>query len=336
MAKGKPSRRQAGQLIPRPEPLPSLPHTYLDGAIDAPASDIAEAITRCLNVVRTLEAVSAGKVHGITLQQAEWLMDVSARRFNDVGRLYDSVQSNAIADWCDRRHTDLIQIGPITAGSYFELAAVVCLGYAEAIGGVTDWPEHWPAIRERLDIRSACESVALLTMNCGLVVKRNGTPRSAETLDLIGARIRALPRLDLETIARGLRKEMVMLAAAARRPASLPTNQSHEQPPHDKVLRGWRQILRALGAQASEKQNIRYQAKAVAGCPIVFGSKGKRPEVSLSDLLQWWDVVFRNIQGAADSDRNKALTVSETYDHRGATVVPGIAGHIRRRSNKVD
>jgi hypothetical protein len=103
-----------------------------------------------------------------------------------------------------------------------------------------------------------------------------------------------------------------------------------------KLLLSWNQILSALELKRSDVSNRQLASlnKRYSG-PIILPGKGGQPKVDKARLLQWWSGLENMMQEKERIKADTRATVQEQYPHgRSETVVPDIAGHVKKRSKR--
>jgi hypothetical protein len=127
----------------------------------------------------------------------------------------------------------------------------------------------------------------------------------------------------------------VCVSALAWLKAKLP--ETPQQPAGDltpaKLLMNWREILDALEKENSEERQrqVRELNNLFDG-PIIFPGQGGQPKADKEKLLRWWNTLEDQFRQTQQVRADKQATVKEQFRHgRDATVVPKIAGHVKRR-----
>jgi hypothetical protein len=102
-------------------------------------------------------------------------------------------------------------------------------------------------------------------------------------------------------------------------------------------LMNWPQILDALGLKDNQenRERLRRLSEFYDG-PIVSGGQGSSPTlINRAVLIAWWNGLEEQHQERAQREKDASATVDEQYQHgRGATVVPGISGEMKKRRRK--
>jgi hypothetical protein len=93
------------------------------------------------------------------------------------------------------------------------------------------------------------------------------------------------------------------------------------------------EILDALELtnNAGNQRKVRKLNKAYPG-PIVFPSKGGQPNVEKMNLLNWWQGLAEKLEESQQKQADRKATLQEQHNYgRSGKVLPGIAGHIKKR-----
>jgi hypothetical protein len=99
------------------------------------------------------------------------------------------------------------------------------------------------------------------------------------------------------------------------------------------LLTSWHEIIETLKLthHESSHQKIRAMNTTYNG-PILFGAKGKQPEVDGMMLLAWWEQVQKVFQERSQRQIDQDATVSSSHAFgRDGTAVPEIGGAIKKR-----
>lgn len=101
------------------------------------------------------------------------------------------------------------------------------------------------------------------------------------------------------------------------------------------MVRGWKGILTAVGETYSkEAAKALKRMNEKENGPIRKVGRGKPPRVDKARLLAWWDGLTERVDVQDQERKNARATLSESYEHgtESVTVLPGIAGHAKRRA----
>jgi hypothetical protein len=107
------------------------------------------------------------------------------------------------------------------------------------------------------------------------------------------------------------------------------------QEPKDYLL-SWREILFALKLKNTrDRQRLVRRLNHFHCGPILFTGAGSQPRAVKDNLLTWWNAL-EHVWKASEQTRTDAQeSTREQYDcGRDGTVVPDIAGHVKRRRKR--
>lgn len=98
-------------------------------------------------------------------------------------------------------------------------------------------------------------------------------------------------------------------------------------------LWNWREILSALGLRNDDENRRRVRdANIKFDGPITLPKKGSQPKVCKERLLTWWDALEGRFCQQEQDQLDEEATLDASYQYgKGATVLPDIAGHIKKR-----
>jgi hypothetical protein len=98
-------------------------------------------------------------------------------------------------------------------------------------------------------------------------------------------------------------------------------------------LWNWREILAALAFSNDPESRRRVRdANTKFGGPIILPGKGGQPKVCKQTLLAWWDELEEKFQQKEQRHIDQEATLAASYQYgKNATVLPNIAGHVRKR-----
>ncbi len=98
-------------------------------------------------------------------------------------------------------------------------------------------------------------------------------------------------------------------------------------------LWNWSEILAALGLRnrAQNRRRVRDANMRFHG-PIIPPKKGGQPKVCKERLLAWWNALEEQFHEREQTQLNKEATLAPRFQYgKNATVLPGIAGHVKKR-----
>ena len=99
------------------------------------------------------------------------------------------------------------------------------------------------------------------------------------------------------------------------------------------LLRGWRDILIALGMKHNDedKQKVSALNKSYEG-PIHIPGRGCQPLADKGKLIEWWNGLAAKVQAEQDRQRDAKATISARYNYGGGSeVAPDISGGVKKR-----
>lgn len=101
-------------------------------------------------------------------------------------------------------------------------------------------------------------------------------------------------------------------------------------------LLNWTEILDALNLPNTEEKRgqVRVLNDKYDG-PIVFSGQGGQPKVVKDKLLAWWNGLEGQFRARSQIQADAQASVQNNYDYsREGTVVPDIAGHVKKSRRK--
>lgn len=122
-------------------------------------------------------------------------------------------------------------------------------------------------------------------------------------------------------------------SAANRAKVVLP----QEKPPGPiQLLFNWSEVLEAVGLKNNSQSRSRVaKLNNTHDGPIILPKRGGQPTVDKAKLLEWWNCLETLVAEREQKDLNASETVRNQYKHgKESTVIPGIAGHTKRRRGK--
>jgi hypothetical protein len=103
-----------------------------------------------------------------------------------------------------------------------------------------------------------------------------------------------------------------------------------------KLLMSWRDILHALEMKNRriERDRVR-KANIETEGPIKLPRRGGQPIVDRDKLLTWWNVLEKRYEESEQKQVDTRATLQDQHGYgRDGTVLPGIAGHAKKRRGK--